>query len=40
MEQDTPFVDHMGPCVQFDGAFSGHVPPKSLEAVQGEKCRR
>ena len=35
--RDSPFVDHFGPEVQFDGAFSGQVPPKSLSTFGSEK---
>jgi hypothetical protein len=31
MREDAPFGDHVGPGVQFDGAFRGQVPPRSLE---------
>ena len=34
---DTPFGDHVGPCVQFDGAFAGHIPTISLDAAKDEK---
>jgi hypothetical protein len=34
---DAPFGDHLGPGVQFDGAFVGQAPNKSLEAVMCEK---
>lgn len=30
-EPDAPFGDHVGPGVQFTGAFCGQDPPKSLE---------
>jgi hypothetical protein len=33
MYTDVPFEDHVGPSVQFDGAFIGHVPARSLEAT-------
>jgi len=33
MYTDAPFGDHFGPPVQFDGAFVGHVPLRSLEAT-------
>ena len=33
MEQDAPFVAHVGPRVQFGGAFCGHVPPRSLDVA-------
>ena len=31
---DAPFGDHLGPGVQFDGAFSGQEPNISLEAAK------
>jgi hypothetical protein len=31
---DTPFGDHVVPCVQEDGAFCGQVPARSLEATR------
>ena len=37
LEPYAPFVVHLGPTVQFDGAFCGQVPLRSLEAAQGEK---
>ena len=36
LEQHTPFVDHLGPGLQFDEAFRGQIPASSLEAAQGE----
>jgi hypothetical protein len=36
-EPDAPFGDHVGPAVQFTGAFCGQVPAKSLETTYGEK---
>lgn len=33
MQVDAPFGDHVGPSVQFGGAFLGHFPPRSLEAA-------
>ena len=39
-EPYTPFGAHVGSgIVQFDGAFRGQDPPRSLEAAQCEKCR-
>jgi hypothetical protein len=34
---DVPFGDHLGPGVQFDGAFVGQAPNISLETA---KCRK
>ena len=34
---DEPFGDHLGPPEQFDGAFPGHVPPRSLQSARDEK---
>ena len=34
---DAPFGDHLGPGVQFDGAFVGQAPNISLEAVMCER---
>jgi hypothetical protein len=34
---DAPFGDHLGPGVQFDGAFFGQEPNISLEAAKSEK---
>jgi hypothetical protein len=34
---DAPFGDHLGPGVQFDGAFVGQALNKSLEAAKCEK---
>lgn len=36
---NTPFGAHFGPCVQFDGAFFGQVPARSLEATKSEMYR-
>jgi hypothetical protein len=30
----TPFGDQVGPCVQFDGAFFGQNPARSLNAAK------
>lgn len=37
MNADAPFGDHLGPGVQFDGAFVGQAPNISLEAAKCEK---
>ena len=34
---DAPFGDHLGPGVQFEGAFDGQAPNISLETVMCEK---
>ena len=34
---DTPFDDHLGPPVQFNGAFFGQNPDISLDDAKGEK---
>ena len=36
----APFGDHVNPGVQFDGAFFGHDPKRSLDAAIGEKYDR
>jgi hypothetical protein len=36
---DAPFGDHLGPGVQFDGAFVGQAPNISLEAPKCERHR-
>jgi hypothetical protein len=33
---DAPFDDHLGPPLQFDGAFFGQNPDISLDATKGE----
>ena len=39
MYTDAPFDAHVNPFLQFDGAFSGHVPAISLKVVWGQNFR-